>query len=592
MRLTTKVCTLTLLTYLVAITTPAQDRGGAAPPPSAPADPAAFQAAANTLRQSYTPEQLKQGVYVGSNLCLMCHGRMAGFKATNHGSFMRRPLIQQTLVPGMGVVANSLKGTKDDFIAGLDFNTLTGTPFDKYKPNAPKLSVENGTYYITVGTLKAPVIATLAGQRPNGFYPSGTAQRYLVRIPVTDGPRGLSTSAYVSPLTYNPDTGYAAVPAGWYDATTNAPKLKPGMAAAAVVAAGLGSHTGNCVGCHTSAPGVISKTAAGEYSFKGFIDPSQAKDDPTLVDYDGDGRFDVTSIGCEACHGPGANHALGGGDRAAIVNPRSLPVAQQQNVCGRCHANGRSVPSGAFPWPFDEAAAAIFTPFDAKAGKPLTAFYAFNPTMWPDGKHVNGGRPFGAYMTSEHSKTLACTACHDPHSEGEGHLLRGTMRSNNLRIPTKVDDNSLCLSCHAAKGPFASLAAQDLIDSSQNARAKDKIATAVEAHTHHPYAPERELGVSRCTSCHMAAGHGFDVIPPAMTLQYASSGRGMINSCAAACHNNKVDVWGYGFKGGAGRNPSAAGTNPSTWTNPVDVTLAAKLKAFFGDAGSWWKTTN
>jgi hypothetical protein len=77
---------------------------------------------------------------------------------------------------------------------------------------------------------------------------------------------------------------------------------------------------------------------------------------------------------------------------------------------------------------------------------------------------------------------------------------------------------------------------------------------------------------------------------PAMTLQYAGCGRGMINSCAVSCHNSKVDVWGHGFKGGAGRNPSAAGTNPTTWTNPFDMTLATKLKIYFGEAGKWWKT--
>ena len=75
-----------------------------------------------------------------------------------------------------------------------------------------------------------------------------------------------------------------------------------------------------------------------------------------------------------------------------------------------------------------------------------------------------------------------------------------------------------------------------------------------------------------------------------MTLQYAANGRGMINSCAAACHNNKANVWGYGFKGSAGLNPSIAGTNVSNWTNPFDLRLATKLKAYFGDGGIWWNT--
>ena len=117
-----------------------------------------------------------------------------------------------------------------------------------------------------------------------------------------------------------------------------------------------------------------------------------------------------------------------------------------------------------------------------------------------------------------------------------------------------------------------------------------QIARAVEAHTHHPHAPERTIGLSRCTGCHMAAGHNFDAISPDMTLKYATVGQGMLDSCAAGCHNNKVDVWGYGIKGTRGLQPSIMGTSISTWNNPFDLTLATKLKAYFGDGGVWWNT--
>ena len=245
-------------------------------------------------------------------------------------------------------------------------------------------------------------------------------------------------------------------------------------------------------------------------------------------------------------------------------------------------------------WPYDEASGMAFTPFDAKAGKPLSAFYRLNPNLWPDGAHVNGGRQYSAFMKSAHATAaqgIGCAGCHSPHAEGEGHLLRERVRAADLTIPTKAEDNTLCLSCHATRGPFASLTQRDVLGStSVDAAAQEKMKKVVEAHTHHPYAPERTMGLSRCTTCHMVAGHGFDVIPPAMTLKYATNARGMINSCAAACHNNKADVWGYGFKGSARLNPSVAGTNVSTWMNPFDLTLATKLNAYFGDVGTWWKT--
>ena len=35
---------------------------------------------------------------------------------------------------------------------------------------------------------------------------------------------------------------------------------------------------------------------------------------------------------------------------------------------------------------------------------------------------------------------------------------------------------------------------------------------------------------------------------------------------------------------------SVSGTNAITWSNPFDLTLALKLKAYFGTSGTWWNT--
>src|SRR5438128_1715985 len=67
--------------------------------------------------------------------------------------------------------------------------------------NAPKLSVENGTYLITIGSLKLPVVLTVAGQG------NGTAQRFGVRVPVADSATGTSFKGYPAVLyaTDDPD---------------------------------------------------------------------------------------------------------------------------------------------------------------------------------------------------------------------------------------------------------------------------------------------------------------------------------------------------------------------------------------------------
>jgi len=50
-----------------------------------------------------------------------------------------------------------------------------------------------------------------------------------------------------------------------------------------------------------------------------------------------------TGVRCEACHGPGAAHALSGG-KAAITNPKRLTPAGLNEFCGRCHRPPASEP--------------------------------------------------------------------------------------------------------------------------------------------------------------------------------------------------------------------------------------------------------
>ena len=91
------------------------------------------------------------------------------------------------------------------------------------------------------------------------------------------------------------------------------------------------SWNDNCVFCHNVAP-----------------DPGKR------VDAQGEAHFDTTvaelGIGCEACHGPAAEHVannqnplrryalhLSGAADPSIVNPARLPAARSLDVCGRCH---------------------------------------------------------------------------------------------------------------------------------------------------------------------------------------------------------------------------------------------------------------
>ncbi|HEV2720031.1 MAG TPA: cytochrome c3 family protein, partial [Thermoanaerobaculia bacterium] len=563
---------------IAAISAPllAGQRTRAATPPSA----AAVDATARLLK-AYPTAELQAGVYVGSEFCLACHKSMSTYTGTNHSSFVRRPISSLTLQPGKGVIANSLGKNVDDFIAGLDFNAVSGTVFDKYKPNAPKLSVENGTYFITVASLKMPVVLTVAGQ------PNGTAQRFGVRVPVSDSATGYSTSIYYGPFAYDPKLGYT-YSSGWYDATTNAPKFAAGTGAAALVASGGPSnHTSGCTGCHMGgATKTLTKTPAGETAFKGYVAVLYSTESPNVIDYDNDGNFEIANIGCESCHGPGSNHILNGGDPTKIVNPKNLKPAQQSEICGRCHVTGKSLPANTYNWPLNDATGTQWTPFDAKNGTPLANFYKDSATKYPDGVLNKGARPYNDWAQSNHATfaahTVGCPDCHDAHAEGEGRLLRESVVQGTLTIPTSAENNTLCISCHAGYGPFASFAKQDVLDlTAGKADAIDKIAKATAAHSNHPYAPQRMMGLSNCTGCHMSfeTGHTFKAVSPELTLKYQDKG-GMPNSCASGCHNNKVDVFGLTVKGTA-----------TTWNNPFDVNLSKALKVYFGDGGKWWDTS-
>jgi hypothetical protein len=75
----------------------------------------------------------------------------------------------------------------------------------------------------------------------------------------------------------------------------------------------------NCGTCHTTGYRVLE------------VDKASGK---TLKD-----EWSEVSVGCEACHGPGANHlsAKGADKKKAIFNPARVSVEAQSKVCGICH---------------------------------------------------------------------------------------------------------------------------------------------------------------------------------------------------------------------------------------------------------------
>ena len=524
----------------------------------------------------YSAAEIQKGVYIGSNYCLACHTNKSAFADTQHATFMRRPMTQYTLVEKKGVMGDVNGNGKDDFIDGLDFNAISSV-FDAYKPNAPKLSVKSdGTYLISVGGLDFPVVATLGGG-------PGQDQRFLVRVPVTDTTGKVANALYFGPISWSAasKTWAANGPNAWWDATTKQPRILNTTTTTQLTTLGLSNWSQGCANCHLTGVRALQKIGP-EWAVKGYTASLYAADDPAFVDLAGDGTYVLSGITCENCHGPGSNHVLGGADATKIVNPAKLTAAQQQDICANCHVSSASVPNGTFSFPFKDDTMTAWYPGN---GDPLKNYYKDNVAYWPDGKLQKSGRPYNSYQFSAHATTpyenVSCNVCHNIHmrTTNERQLITSMYDSGTkLTIKTSPEDNTLCLACHATYGPFAKVTKAMVADPVAN---EETIAKEIAAHAHHPYAPERLMGLGRCTGCHMSTGsgaHSWRAVGPEMTLKYQDKG-GMPNSCGNGCHNNLVNVFGMGVKGAA-----------TTWDNKFDKDLANILKKYYGTGGTWWDT--
>jgi hypothetical protein len=169
------------------------------------------------------------------------------------------------------------------------------------------------------------------------------------------------------------------------DITPGHPRSEPKSLDEAAGRQLLSAETQRCFACHTTA--------------------SSTKD-----------RFDsdtsVPGVGCEACHGPGANHVAiarsGMREVAAgsIFNPARLSPVDSVDFCGACHRTWQDV-----------------------VGNGLTAIGEFNVRFAP--YRLGNSR---CWKTQD--VRLTCASCHDPHE-------------NLVQDPAWYDQK--CHQCHATK---------------------------------------------------------------------------------------------------------------------------------------------
>ena len=221
------------------------------------------------------------------------------------------------------------------------------------------------------------------------------------------------------------------------------------------------------------------------------------------------------TVGCEACHGPGAAHVAWARDPSAYDPARfdgvddkgltvtfeaSAPQAELQ-LCARCHA--RREPLGAT------------TP---RPSAPFADHY--NLALLRQGLYHADGQiddevyVYGSFLQSKmHARGVRCTDCHTPHS-----------------ATLKAQDNAVCTQCHNEAGNLDFPTLKPVKYNSAD-------------HHHH----RQDSTGAQCVSCHMPAktymvidgrrDHSFRVPRPDLSVKL-----GAPNACTQ-CHDDKPVKW-------------------------------------------------
>jgi predicted CXXCH cytochrome family protein len=167
-------------------------------------------------------------------------------------------------------------------------------------------------------------------------------------------------------------------------------------------------------------------------------------------------------IGCQRCHGPGAEHiwlASGGiapaaEIRAAIFNPGRLPAKRQDEVCMTCHFQPSVTLPGLRRFGRND--------FSYRAGEPLDD-YLVQVDVEEEGR-----RPDERFEINHHAYRLrqsrcylesgggvGCLSCHDPHRVVPAEAMKVRVRKVCLGCHTKIradhSSNTDCASCHMPK---------------------------------------------------------------------------------------------------------------------------------------------
>lgn len=220
------------------------------------------------------------------------------------------------------------------------------------------------------------------------------------------------------------------------------------------------------------------------------------------------------NVGCEKCHGPGADHVRQP-TVANIVNPSKQDFVRANDTCIQCHSQGQPLSNPKAGQHYD-------WPVGFHQGRNLQDYWKLEEhklgettfTHFADGTaHKNRMQGNDFVQSVMYRRGVTCFSCHDVHGSG-----------NDADLVKPARD--LCITCHGPTSPNGPHTA------------------TIEDHTHH----KRGSAGSDCLACHMpkvaqtmgdvnVRSHTFAFIPPSMTDEFK-----VPNPCTS-CHTDKTTAW-------------------------------------------------
>jgi predicted CXXCH cytochrome family protein len=418
------------------------------------------------------PRSLAATAYVGSNACKHCHPR-------HYESFGRTYHRTMTQAAASGSVLGSFDGTSLDYMG-----------------------------------VRARMHRGAQGEFIMSFSAAAGNQRWRAEVERTVG-----SHRYQQYLARTGDV-YFRLPIAWDVAERRFIHMngafltadpEPAADGGAVARSDYNRHVtrwnDNCIFCHNVHPNPGLDAATGRFET----------------------RVAELGVACEACHGPGAEHAavntnplrryaLHATETAdpTIRNPARMPAERSAQVCGRCHGQRITSDIERFHREGDP-----FVPGDnlARYSTPLARDTRqngqpglFARRFWPDGTPRLTAYEFQGYLQSPCARggKFSCESCHAMHAGDPSGQLR----------PDR-SENQLCTGCHVELG----------------------LPQAAARHTHHAQGSSG----ARCISCHMpdlvyglvsvCLSHRIEVPEPA---RQAADQR---PDACTLCHVDRTRAW-------------------------------------------------